>query len=130
VKLASIGLVADSFVRLGGAAIAANPEFSGPRRRTTFNRGAAIANFDGAMTGFDRRTGSAASRRESAHGSRQNQRSSTTTVSPGFIWVMTGTTWRATTPSTGRLSTMVGRKARGVNPPAMATAVSAVMFGT
>ena len=61
---------------------------------------------------------------------RQNQRSATTTVSPGFICVMTGTIWRATTPSTGRLNSAVGRNARGVNPPAIATAVSIVMLGT
>ena len=63
-------------------------------------------------------------RRQSENLKRQNQRSVTTTVSPGRNSVVTGTISRTATPSIGRLTSTVGRNARGVNPPAIATAAT------
>jgi hypothetical protein len=68
------------------------------------------------------------SARQPAH--RQNHRSATTTVSPGLRNVPGGTTACAAPSSPTRVSLMALRWARGVKPPAIATALSAVMFGT
>ena len=60
----------------------------------------------------------------------QNQRSSTRTVSPGLSGVAVGTLMR-TVPRASVWVTMTrSRLARGEKPPAMATALSTVMFGT
>jgi hypothetical protein len=53
----------------------------------------------------------------------QNQRSCTLTVSPGRIGKLGGTDMRTIRPATGRSTVRFLRNARGVNPPAMATAV-------
>ena len=61
----------------------------------------------------------------------QNQRSSTSTVSPGLRGVPGGTTKRAGPDDASMwVSVTRSRCARGEKPPAMATAVSTVMFGT
>ena len=64
------------------------------------------------------------------HGHHQNQRSPTSTVSPGPIGVPGGTTKRAVPPASVCVTVTRSRKARGVKPPAMATALSTVIFGT
>lgn len=56
----------------------------------------------------------------------QNQRSPTRTVSPGLMDVPSGTTVRLALC----VSVTLSRLARGENPPAIATALSTLMFGT
>ena len=60
----------------------------------------------------------------------QNQRSPTSTVSPGLIGVPSGTTTRTEPPASVWVSVTRSRLARGEKPPAMATALSTLMFGT
>ncbi len=64
------------------------------------------------------------------HGHGQNQRSPTSTVSPGLIGVPGGTTTRDGPPPSVWVIVTRSRRARGEKPPAIATALSAVMFGT
>jgi hypothetical protein len=59
--------------------------------------------------------------------SHQNQRSCTWTVSPGRIGSRSSCWKRADSPSTLRVTVTLDWRARAVNPPAMATAVSPVM---
>ena len=61
---------------------------------------------------------------------RQNQRSPTNTVSPGARGVPSGTTARMEPPFSVCVTVTTSRLARGEKPPAMATALSTVMFGT
>jgi len=60
----------------------------------------------------------------------QNQRSLTSTVSPGLTVVPSGTTTRDEPALSVWVSVTVSRRARGEKPPAIATALSTVMFGT
>src|SRR3954452_9794372 len=60
----------------------------------------------------------------------QNQRSPTRTVSPGPIGVPGGTTKRPVPDASVCVSVTRSRLARGEKPPAIATALSTVMFGT
>src|ERR1044072_2837453 len=60
----------------------------------------------------------------------QNQRSPTSTVSPGLIGVPSGTTARTEPPASVWVSVTRSRLARGEKPPAMATALSTLIFGT
>ena len=60
----------------------------------------------------------------------QNQRSPTTMVSPGLIGVAGGTTARMVPALEVWVRVTLSRLARGEKPPAMATALSAVIFGT
>ena len=60
----------------------------------------------------------------------QNQRSPTSTVSPGLRGVPDGTTKRAGPDASVWVSVTRSRRARGEKPPAMATALSIVMLGT
>ncbi len=64
------------------------------------------------------------------HFRHQNHRSVTTTVSPGLRTVPGGTVARWVPAPPVRVSWTSLRWARGVKPPAMATALSTVMFGT
>jgi hypothetical protein len=60
----------------------------------------------------------------------QSQRSPTSTVSPGLSGVPGGTTKRAVPDASVWVSVTRSRRARGENPPAIATALSTVMLGT
>ena len=60
----------------------------------------------------------------------QNQRSPTSTVSPGLRGVPDGTTKRVGPDASVWVSVTLSRRARGEKPPAMATALSTVMLGT
>jgi len=60
----------------------------------------------------------------------QNQRSPTSTVSPGPIGVPGGTTTRPVPDESEWVTVTRSRRARGEKPPAIATALSTVMFGT
>ena len=60
----------------------------------------------------------------------QNQRSPTSTVSPGPIGVPGGTTKRPVPEASVCVTVTRSRCARGEKPPAIATALSTVMFGT
>ncbi len=60
----------------------------------------------------------------------QNQRSPTSTVSPGLMAVPSGTTVRIAPAGSLWVIVTRSRSARGEKPPAMATALSTVMFGT
>ena len=63
-------------------------------------------------------------------GHAQNQRSPTSTVSPGPIGVPGGTTKRPVPDASVCVTVTRSRLARGEKPPAIATALSTVMFGT
>jgi len=60
----------------------------------------------------------------------QNQRSPTSTVSPGPIGVPSGTMLRIDPDASLWVRVTRSRRARGEKPPAIATALSAVMLGT
>ena len=60
----------------------------------------------------------------------QNQRSATRTVSPGLSGVPNGTIARIEPRGSVWVRVTASRLARGENPPAMATALSTLMFGT
>jgi hypothetical protein len=60
----------------------------------------------------------------------QNQRSPTRTVSPGPSAVPSGTTVRDEPELSMWVSVTRSRRARGENPPAIATALSTLMLGT
>ena len=60
----------------------------------------------------------------------QNQRSPTSTVSPGLSEVAGGTTKRPDPCASVWVRVTWSRRARGEKPPAMATALSTVMLGT
>src|ERR1700754_1813500 len=60
----------------------------------------------------------------------QNQRSPTSTVSPGLRAVPSGTTTRAGPEAPPWVSVTLSRSARGEKPPAIATALSTVILGT
>src|SRR4051812_48547726 len=60
----------------------------------------------------------------------QNQRSPTSTVSPGPTAVPSGTTRRSEPAPSWWVSVTRSRWARGENPPAIATALSTLMLGT
>ena len=60
----------------------------------------------------------------------QNQRSPTSTVSPGLMGVPSGTTVRIEPDASVWVIVTRSRSARGEKPPAIATALSTVMFGT
>src|SRR5262249_37496271 len=60
----------------------------------------------------------------------QNQRSPTWTVSPGLSEVPSGTTEGPARPASAWVTVTMLRLARGVKPPAIATALSTVMLGT
>ena len=60
----------------------------------------------------------------------QNQRSPTRTVSPGLSAVPSGTTMRIGPDASVWVSVTRSRWARGEKPPAIATALSTLMFGT
>src|ERR1035437_3441385 len=66
------------------------------------------------------------------HGHDQNQRSPTRTVSPGLSAVPSGTTTRIEPELSVWVWVRVtrSRRARGENPPAIATALSTLMLGT
>src|SRR5215470_731339 len=59
-----------------------------------------------------------------------SQRSATTMVSPGRTGASSGTVLRTASFGTWRVTVTVLLNARGVKPPAIATAVSAVMLAT
>jgi hypothetical protein len=61
---------------------------------------------------------------------RQNQRSLTSTVSPGLNCVPSGTTKRPVPEASLWVRVTLSRLARGEKPPAIATALSTLMFGT
>ena len=63
-------------------------------------------------------------------GHRQNQRSPTSTVSPGPMGVPSGTTTRIGPEASVWVSVTLSRRARGEKPPAIATALSTLMLGT
>src|SRR5206468_2689520 len=60
----------------------------------------------------------------------QNQRSPTSTVSPGLIGLPGDTTARIDPAPSVWVRVTRSRRARGENPPAMATALSTLIFGT
>src|SRR5882672_3993678 len=60
----------------------------------------------------------------------QNQRSPTSTVSPGPSAVPSGTTIRIGPEASAWVSVTLSRRARGEKPPAIATALSTLIFGT
>ena len=60
----------------------------------------------------------------------QNQRSPTSTVSPGPTGVPSGTTMRIGPEAPVWVRVTVSRRARGEKPPAIATALSTLMLGT
>src|SRR3984893_10908072 len=64
------------------------------------------------------------------HGHDQNQRSPTSTVSPGLRAVPSGTTIRAEPDASVCVSVTRSRRARGEKPPAIATALSTLILGT
>jgi hypothetical protein len=61
---------------------------------------------------------------------RQNQRSLTRTVSPGFSCVPSGTMKRPVPEASLWVRVTLSRLARGENPPAIATALSTLILGT
>jgi len=60
----------------------------------------------------------------------QNQRSPTSTVSPGLSAVPSGATTRIEPEASVWVSVTLSRRARGEKPPAIATALSTLIFGT
>ena len=60
----------------------------------------------------------------------QNQRSLTRTVSPGLSGVPSGTTVRTGPAASACVRVTLSRRARAEKPPAMATALSTLRFGT
>ena len=60
----------------------------------------------------------------------QNQRSPTSTVSPGLRAVPSGTTIRIEPLASVCVSVTLSRRARGEKPPAIATALSTLILGT
>ena len=64
------------------------------------------------------------------HGHDQNQRSPTSTVSPGLMAVPSGTTTRLEPEPSVWVSVTRSRSARGEKPPAIATALSTLILGT
>src|ERR1700694_3355119 len=64
------------------------------------------------------------------HGHDQIQRAPTSTVSPGLSAVPSGTTMRIEPEASVWVSVTRSRRARGENPPAIATALSTLILGT